>query len=198
MRNLCSPIALNQIDVVLGLQIEPELSGIPEVTTQPDGGIGCNRAAAVKNVRDAPRGDAKIEREPTGAQFPGLQFALQNPSWVNERCHHLSLVLIGEFHVVSAPRADHGKDVVRVAEKGKRRDDIFTGSRPPGWTVRCDRPEDGLSLWLKRRYIVPVLASGVKKTRLARRHLVQSALSSLKNVGVIAREFRNAPGVCRA
>ena len=45
-------------DIVLALQIEPELSAIAEIPAEPQGGVGGDRAAAIEDIGDAPRGHA--------------------------------------------------------------------------------------------------------------------------------------------
>ena len=62
--DLGAVFALHHGDVVLALQIEPELRTIAEIAAEPHGRIGGNRTAAVQNVRDPARRHAEIDREP--------------------------------------------------------------------------------------------------------------------------------------
>src|SRR6478672_11241924 len=70
-------LPLNDADVVLALQIQPELCAVTKVTSEAHGRIGGDRAAAIQNVRDAARRHANVERQPVGAELAGRQFALQ-------------------------------------------------------------------------------------------------------------------------
>ena len=61
-------LRFDQCDVVLALQIEPELRAIAEIAAEPHGRIRRDRATPVENVGDAPGWDAEVERQPVGAQ----------------------------------------------------------------------------------------------------------------------------------
>src|SRR5579871_2947661 len=68
-RNLGAVLTLDNRDVVLALQIKPELRTVSEVTAEPHGCVGGNRTPAIQNVGDAARRDAKIQRQPVCADL---------------------------------------------------------------------------------------------------------------------------------
>jgi hypothetical protein len=53
-RDLGAVFTLDHSDVVLTLQIKPELGTISKISAKPDGRIGSDRPASIKYVRDAP------------------------------------------------------------------------------------------------------------------------------------------------
>jgi hypothetical protein len=53
-RNLSTALALNDSDVVLALQIKPELGTISKISTESDGCITSDRPASIEYVRDGP------------------------------------------------------------------------------------------------------------------------------------------------
>jgi len=57
-------LTLNDSNVVLALQIKPELGTISKISTEPDGCISSDRPASIEYVRDATGRYAEIEREP--------------------------------------------------------------------------------------------------------------------------------------
>ena len=59
--------SLNDADVILPLQVQPELRAVTEVAAEPHRGVGRDRAAKIENIGDAARRDADIERQPVGA-----------------------------------------------------------------------------------------------------------------------------------
>jgi hypothetical protein len=54
-------LSLNHANVVLPLQIQPELRTVTKVTAEPYGGIGRDRAPKVEDIGDTARGNADIE-----------------------------------------------------------------------------------------------------------------------------------------
>jgi hypothetical protein len=52
---------LDRANVLLALQVQPELRTVAEIAAEPYGGIGRNRAAGIEDVRDAAGGHANIE-----------------------------------------------------------------------------------------------------------------------------------------
>jgi hypothetical protein len=56
-------LAFDHGDIVLALQIEPELCAVAEIPTETHGGVGGDRAPPVENIGDAPRWHAEIERQ---------------------------------------------------------------------------------------------------------------------------------------
>jgi hypothetical protein len=74
--NLVPAFSLYHPDVILALQIEPELRTIAEIASKPHRRVGRNRTPAVKNIRDTARRYAEIKRKPIRAKFAGGQLAL--------------------------------------------------------------------------------------------------------------------------
>src|SRR5260370_7516281 len=73
--DLAAALALDDGDVVLALEIEPELCAVSEITPEPDGGVGGDGRAAVQDVRDAPGGAAPVARQPIGPEIACPQLA---------------------------------------------------------------------------------------------------------------------------
>jgi hypothetical protein len=67
--------SLYHSDVILALQIQPELRAIAEITAKPHSGVGRNRTAAVNNIGDTARRYAEIEGKPIRAKFARNQLA---------------------------------------------------------------------------------------------------------------------------
>jgi hypothetical protein len=63
-RDLSTALTLNDSNVVLALQIKPDLGTISKISTEPDGCISSDRPASIEYVRDATGRYAEIEREP--------------------------------------------------------------------------------------------------------------------------------------
>ena len=57
-----SPVSLNQGEVVLALEFEPETRSVAEITAKPDRCLSGNRPPAIQDVRDAARWYTKSER----------------------------------------------------------------------------------------------------------------------------------------
>jgi hypothetical protein len=74
-------------DIVLALQIEPELRAVAEVSAQPYRGVGGDRPLCVEDVGDATRRHAASERQTVGAELAGAEFAFQKPAWVRGGSH---------------------------------------------------------------------------------------------------------------
>jgi len=66
---------LDEGDIKLALQVEPELRPVAEIAPKPHRGVCGDRPPLVKYVRDAAGGNAEIEREPVCAQLAGFQLA---------------------------------------------------------------------------------------------------------------------------
>jgi hypothetical protein len=54
--NLDALLPLDHANVILTLQVQPELRAVAEVAAEPHGGIGRDRAAAMENVGDTAEG----------------------------------------------------------------------------------------------------------------------------------------------
>ncbi len=67
LNNFRTAIAFNHRDVMLTLQIEPELRTIAKIATEADGRVGSNRTPAVQNIGDAAGRHTNVDREAIGA-----------------------------------------------------------------------------------------------------------------------------------
>jgi hypothetical protein len=65
--------ALDNGNVVLALQSEPELCAVSKISPKAHGGIGCYRSALIEDIGDAARRHPEIECEAVRAQAPGFQ-----------------------------------------------------------------------------------------------------------------------------
>jgi hypothetical protein len=77
LRDLPALLPLDQRNVVLALQIEPELRAVTEIAAEPHRGVGGDRAPGVENVGDAAGRHADVERQPVGGELARRQFALE-------------------------------------------------------------------------------------------------------------------------
>ena len=87
LRDLLAAIAFDQGDLVLALQVKPELRPAAEVATEADRRVCGDPAATVQDVGDPPRRYAEIERQPVGAQAGRSKLPLQEASAVCDRRH---------------------------------------------------------------------------------------------------------------
>jgi hypothetical protein len=85
---------LNSGDVILALQIEPELRAVAEIAAEPHAGVGGDRSALVEDVRNAAGRDAKVKREPAGAEPARFQLAFEGAARMCSERHGLSPVVI--------------------------------------------------------------------------------------------------------
>jgi hypothetical protein len=76
-RDFLAALTLDQGDVVLALQVKPELGAVPEITAQPYGGVGGDRAPAIENVRDSAGWNADIKRQTIGGELARGKLSLQ-------------------------------------------------------------------------------------------------------------------------
>jgi hypothetical protein len=63
---------LDRGNVVLALEIKPELCTVSKIATEPNRRIGGDRPAAIQYVGNAARRYPEIEREPICAEFARL------------------------------------------------------------------------------------------------------------------------------
>ena len=75
LRDLVALLPLHHCDVVLALQVEPELRSVAEIAPQAHGCIGRDRAAAVENVGDTAGRYTDVERQAIGGKLTGCKFA---------------------------------------------------------------------------------------------------------------------------
>src|ERR1019366_7809635 len=78
-------LALDHADVILTLQLQPELRAVAEIAAEPHRGIGRDPAAAVEDVGDTAAGNADIERQTVCTELSRDQFALQQTTGVYDR-----------------------------------------------------------------------------------------------------------------
>src|SRR5438132_1169729 len=60
--NLRTLLPLDHANVILSLQVQPELRAVAEIAAEPHRGIGRDAAAAIEDVGDPARRNADIER----------------------------------------------------------------------------------------------------------------------------------------
>jgi hypothetical protein len=68
-RDLGPAFTLDHSNVVLALQIKPELVTISKISAEPDGRICSDLAASIEYVGDTARWHAEIERKPVCAEL---------------------------------------------------------------------------------------------------------------------------------
>ena len=85
--DLFTVLSLHDGDVVPALQIEPELGAVAKIECQPKCRIGSDRPAAIQNVGDPSRRNARTYCKAVGAQFSRRHFAAENAAKVNCWCH---------------------------------------------------------------------------------------------------------------
>src|SRR3954452_18080591 len=92
-RRICGPnalcdfaslLSLHHPDVVLALQVEPELRAVAEIAAEAHGGVGGDRAAPVQNVGDAAGRHADIERQPVCGEPARSKLALQETAGMRD------------------------------------------------------------------------------------------------------------------
>ncbi len=74
--NFLAMIPFDDSNVVLALEIEPELRAVAEVRAEPDCCMGTDRPAPVEDVGDATLRHTEIDGQTVGAQVSCGKFAL--------------------------------------------------------------------------------------------------------------------------
>src|SRR6202030_3353570 len=90
--NLRALLAFDHADIVLALQVEPELRAVAEVTAKAHRRIGRDTATKIKDVCDAARGHPDIQRQLGGAEFAGGHFAFQHAARMYDGSHNVLLI----------------------------------------------------------------------------------------------------------
>src|ERR1700682_990780 len=85
--NLRTLLPLDHADVILSLQVQPELRAAAEIAAEPHRGVGRDRAAAIEDVGDTARRNADIERKTVSTELSRDQFALQQTAGMYNRSH---------------------------------------------------------------------------------------------------------------
>src|SRR5260370_24540330 len=93
-------LSLDGGDVVVALQIKPELCAVPEITTESHGCIGGNGAATIEDVGDTAGRHPEIEGEPVCTEIARLQLALQEAARMGCERHGLTPVIINDLNIV--------------------------------------------------------------------------------------------------
>src|SRR5882762_9915388 len=94
--DLGSMLSLDRRNVVLALQIKPELCAVPEAT-ESHGCVGGNGAATIEDVGDTAGRHPEIEGEPVCTEAARLQLALQEAA---RMCCERHGMVRTSFHVV--------------------------------------------------------------------------------------------------
>jgi len=106
-RDLGAALTLDDGNVVLALQIKPELGTISKISAEPDGRICSDRPASIEYVGDAAGRYAEIECEPICADFARFEFTLQEAAWMYCEWHALSLVVVYDLYVTGVALPEH-------------------------------------------------------------------------------------------
>jgi len=93
-------LSLDRRNVVLALQIKPELRAVPEITTESHGCIGGNRAATIEDVGDTAGRHPEIEGEPVCTEIARLKLALQEAARMGSEWHGLTSVIVNDLNIV--------------------------------------------------------------------------------------------------
>ena len=150
-------VALGDREVVAGLQVHLELGADAEMVGEAQRGVRADRALAVEDRRDPPRGDAQRQGQPVGRHAACRQLALQDATRVNRDHRSSSLVVVDDL------------DVMGVTARETKAD--APGPVPPrtAFGSRCPRPDhaqrstlklagSGLSRCLRKRPCRPATA----------------------------------------
>ena len=97
---LTAAITFDDGDIVLRLQIHPELRTIAEVSSKPHGSVRADRPAAVQNIGDATGGYTNRDRETVSTQSSGGKLPFQKAARMGNWRHMLSLMIIDDLDVV--------------------------------------------------------------------------------------------------
>jgi hypothetical protein len=85
--DLTAVIAFNDGNVVLTLQIHPELWPVSEIPSEPNRGVGAYRPASVQYVGDTAGWYADRKRQAVGAQRARGELALQETAGMSNGRH---------------------------------------------------------------------------------------------------------------
>jgi hypothetical protein len=110
LRDFGSVLPLDDSDVVLALQIEPELRTVSKIVAEPHGGIGRNRPAAVQYVSNSAGRNAQIECKPVRTEITRLDLALQKTSRMYCERHGLTPMVINNLDVVCVAVPEYKTD----------------------------------------------------------------------------------------
>ena len=80
-------LPFDDTNVVLTLQVQPELRAIAEIADQAVPRVRRDTSASIQNIGDPPRGNADVERKPVCTEPARNQLAFEQPSGMNEWSH---------------------------------------------------------------------------------------------------------------
>src|SRR5438128_393036 len=70
-------VAFDHSNIVLALQIEPELRVVAEIPAKPHRRVCGDRAPSIENAGDPSRRHAEVQRQTVGTELAGVEFAFQ-------------------------------------------------------------------------------------------------------------------------
>ena len=76
-------VALGEGEIVAGLEVEPELGAGAEMAREAQRGVRADRALAVEDRRDPPRGHTQRERQPVGRHAARRELTPQDATRVD-------------------------------------------------------------------------------------------------------------------
>jgi hypothetical protein len=103
-------LSLDGSDVVLALEIKPELCAVPEIATESHGCIGGNGAATIKDVSDTAGRHPEIKGEPVCTEIARLQLAFQEAARMWCERHGLTSVIINDLNIVRIAPSERKAD----------------------------------------------------------------------------------------
>src|SRR6478672_2966590 len=89
--NFRTLLPLDHADVILSLQVQPELRAVAEIAAKPHRGIRRDPTTAIEDVGDATGRHADIERETVSTQLSSRHLAFQQTAGVYNRSHGINL-----------------------------------------------------------------------------------------------------------
>src|SRR5262249_60505878 len=87
--NLCAPLPLDHGNVMLALQVQPELGGVAKIEPETHSGVGRDCTSAIKDVSHAAGGHADVERQTVCAELARREFAFQQAAGMYDGSHGL-------------------------------------------------------------------------------------------------------------
>src|SRR5947208_17073691 len=85
--NLRTLLSLDHADVILTLQVQPELRAVAKISAEPHRSIGRDPPAAIEDVGDTAGRNADIERYTVCTELSSRHFAFQQTAGVYNRSH---------------------------------------------------------------------------------------------------------------
>jgi hypothetical protein len=85
-------LPLDNRDIVLAPQVEPELRTVAEIAPEPDRCIGGDRTPRVEDTGDAAGGHADVERQPVGRELARRKLSLQQVAAMGNGRHGVARI----------------------------------------------------------------------------------------------------------